>query len=89
MDRDYGILNQVFHHITDIHVAHHMFSSMPHYHAMEATNAMKPIFILGEYYPFDDIPVYKALWREAKECLYVEPGEGTSQKGVYWYRNKF
>ncbi|XP_004497140.1 omega-6 fatty acid desaturase, endoplasmic reticulum isozyme 1-like [Cicer arietinum] len=87
VDRDYGILNKVFHHITDTHVAHHIFSTMPHYHAMEATNAMKPI--LGEYYQFDDTPFYKALWREATECLYVEQDEGTSQKGVYWYRNKF
>jgi omega-6 fatty acid desaturase (delta-12 desaturase) len=54
---------------------------------MEATNAMKPI--LGEYYQFDDTPFYKALWREAKECLYVEPDEGAPQKGVYWYKNKF
>jgi len=87
MDRDYGILNKVFHHITDTHVTHHLFSTMPHYHAMEATNAVKPI--LGEYYQFDDTPFYKALWREAKECLYVEPDEETSQKGVFWYRNKF
>ncbi|XP_024630932.2 LOW QUALITY PROTEIN: omega-6 fatty acid desaturase, endoplasmic reticulum isozyme 1-like, partial [Medicago truncatula] len=87
VDRDYGILIKVFHHITDTHVAHHIFSTMPHYHAMEATKAMKPI--LGEYYQFDDTPFYKALWREAKECLYVEQDEGTSQKGVYWYKNKF
>ncbi|XP_047156853.1 omega-6 fatty acid desaturase, endoplasmic reticulum isozyme 1-like [Vigna umbellata] len=87
MDRDYGILNKAFHHITDTHVTHHLFSTMPHYHAMEATNAIKAI--LGEYYQFDNTPFYKALWREAKECLYVEPDEVTSQKGVYWYRNKF
>ncbi|KAJ6428004.1 hypothetical protein OIU84_023419 [Salix udensis] len=64
MDRDYGILNKVFHNITDTHVAHHLFSNMPHYHAMEATRAMKPV--LGEFYQFDDTPVYKAIWREAK-----------------------
>lgn len=29
----YGILDHVFHHIADTHVAHHLFSSMPHYHA--------------------------------------------------------
>ncbi|XP_016176855.1 omega-6 fatty acid desaturase, endoplasmic reticulum isozyme 1 isoform X3 [Arachis ipaensis] len=87
VDRDYGILNKAFHHITDTHVAHHLFSTMPHYHAMEATNAIKPI--LGDYYQFDGTPVYKALWREAKECLYVEPDDGASQKGVYWYKNKF
>jgi omega-6 fatty acid desaturase (delta-12 desaturase) len=50
---------------------------------MEATIAIKQI--LGEYYQFDSTPFYKALWREAGECLYVEPDE----KGVFWFRNKF
>lgn len=85
-DRDYGILNKVFHNITDTHVAHHLFSTMPHYHAMEATKAIKPI--LKEYYQFDGTPFYKAMWREAKECVYVEPDEGAPTKGVFWYGNK-
>ncbi|KAL5765095.1 hypothetical protein ACOSQ2_017689 [Xanthoceras sorbifolium] len=87
VDRDYGVLNKVFHNITDTHVAHHLFSTMPHYHAMEATKAIKPI--LGEYYQFDGTPFYKAIWREAKECLYVGPDENSPTKGVFWYRNKF
>ncbi|XP_073043085.1 delta(12)-fatty-acid desaturase FAD2-like [Primulina eburnea] len=86
MDRDYGILNNVFHNITDTHVAHHLFSTMPHYHAMEATKAIKPI--LDNYYQFDGTPIFKAMWREAKECIYVESDEGDKNKGVYWYKNK-
>ncbi|KAJ4705570.1 Fatty acid desaturase [Melia azedarach] len=87
VDRDYGILNKVFHNITDTHVTHHLFSTMPHYHAMEATKAVKPI--LGEYYQFDGTPFYKAMWRETKECIFVEPDEDDKQsKGVFWYRNK-
>ncbi|KAK1386693.1 Omega-6 fatty acid desaturase, endoplasmic reticulum [Heracleum sosnowskyi] len=86
VDRDYGILNKVLHNITDTHVAHHLFSTMPHYNAMEATKAVKPI--LGDYYRFDDTPVFKAMWREAKECLYVEPDEGDQGKGIFWYNNK-
>ncbi|XP_059290068.1 delta(12)-fatty-acid desaturase FAD2-like [Lycium ferocissimum] len=86
IDRDYGILNKVFHNITDTHVAHHLFSTMPHYHAMEATKAIKPI--LGEYYQFDGTSVWKAMYREAKECVYVEPDEGDQNKGVFWYKNK-
>lgn len=85
VDRDYGILNKVFHNITDTHVTHHLFSTMPHYHAMEATKAVKPI--LGDYYQFDGTPVYKAMYREVKECIYVEPDEGDRNKGVFWYRN--
>lgn len=83
MDRDYGILNHVFHHITDTHVTHHMFSTMPHYHAEEATKAIKPI--LGSYYQFDSTPVPVALWREFKECVYVEQ---CGENGVLWYNNK-
>ncbi|KAJ6428006.1 hypothetical protein OIU84_023421 [Salix udensis] len=83
VDRDYGILNKVFHNITDTHVAHHLVATIPHYHAMEATEAIKPV--LGEFYQFDSTPFYKALWREARECLYVEPDE----KGVFWFMNKF
>lgn len=86
VDRDYGILNKVFHNITDTHVAHHLFSTMPHYHAMEATKAIKPI--LGDYYQFDGTPVFMAMWREVKECIYVEPDEGEQSKGVFWYNNK-
>ncbi|KAI4371263.1 hypothetical protein MLD38_019524 [Melastoma candidum] len=89
VDRDYGILNKVLHNITDTHVAHHLFSTMPHYHAMEATKAIKPV--LGEYYQFDGTPIYKAMWREAKECMYVEPDSADGAKsrgGVFWYRNE-
>ncbi|VAI48731.1 unnamed protein product [Triticum turgidum subsp. durum] len=84
MDRDYGILNRVFHNITDTHILHHLFSNIPHYHAMEATKAIKPI--LGEYYQIDRTPLAKATWREAKECLYIVREDS---KGIFWYSNKF
>ncbi|KAL8103672.1 hypothetical protein AgCh_028029 [Apium graveolens] len=87
VDRNYGILNKVFHHIADTHVLHHLISSIPHYHSQEASEAIKPV--LGDYYHYDDTPFYKAMWREAKECLYVEAEENGDQKsGVYWYKNK-
>ena len=57
---------------------------MPHYHAMEATKAIKPI--LGEYYQFDETPFLKAMWRKARECIYVEPD--TENKGVFWYNDR-
>nr|AAL93620.1 fatty acid desaturase 2 [Olea europaea subsp. europaea]UUT07146.1 delta-12 fatty acid desaturase 2 [Olea europaea] len=85
VDRDWGILNKVFRNITDTHVSHHLFSTMPHYHAMEATKAIKPI--LWNYYQFDGTPIFKAMWREAKECIYVERDEGDQNKGVFWYNN--
>eukprot|EP00249_Psilotum_nudum_P028980 c3904_g1_i1 orf=198-1316(-) len=85
VDRDYGILNHVFHHIADTHVAHHIFSTMPHYHAEEATRALKPV--LGEYYQVDSTPIYTALLREFKECIYVEV-ESPQETGILWYKNK-
>ncbi|CAI9291796.1 unnamed protein product [Lactuca saligna] len=88
MDRDYGILNKVFHNVTDTHVVHHLFSYIPHYHAMEATKAIRPI--VGEFYQKDSTPFFMALWRESKNCLFVEPDEGDEKnKGIYWYRSQY
>uniref|UniRef100_A0ACD5VAC4 Uncharacterized protein n=1 Tax=Avena sativa TaxID=4498 RepID=A0ACD5VAC4_AVESA len=84
VDRDYGVINYVLHNVTDTHVLHHIFPSMPHYHAMEATKAIRPV--LGHYYKRDATPIATALWREAKECIFVEPME--DRKGVLWYSNK-
>lgn len=55
---------------------------MPHYHAQEATQAVKKV--LGDYYKSDSRNVYKALWDDFKTCTYVTPDrEGD---GVLWYR---
>ncbi|XP_069148426.1 delta(12)-fatty-acid desaturase FAD2-like [Solanum lycopersicum] len=86
VDRDFGVLNKVFHHIPDAHVLHHLFSTIPHYHALEATRAIKPL--LGEYYQFDSTPFYKALWRDYKECIYVEKDERSKDSGIYWYKSE-
>nr|Q6RS95.1 RecName: Full=Acyl-lipid (9+3)-(E)-desaturase; AltName: Full=Fatty acid desaturase 2-1; Short=DsFAD2-1; AltName: Full=Trans-delta(12) oleic acid desaturase [Dimorphotheca sinuata]AAS72902.1 trans-delta12 oleic acid desaturase [Dimorphotheca sinuata] len=85
VDRDFGVLNTVFHHATDGHIVHHLFPTIPHYNAMEATKAVKPL--MGEYYQYDATPFYVAMWREAKECLFVDRDEG-EKGGVFWYKNK-
>ncbi|XP_017251581.1 delta(12)-fatty-acid desaturase FAD2-like [Daucus carota subsp. sativus] len=85
IDRDFGILNTVFHQQPNTHVAHHLFPKMPHYHAVEATKAFKPV--LGDYYQYDFTPFYKSLWTTLKDCVYVEEDE--KNKGIYWYNNKF
>ncbi|KAI7729213.1 hypothetical protein M8C21_008787 [Ambrosia artemisiifolia] len=85
VDRDVGILNWLVHDVPRNHVLHHLFPRIPHYHANEATKAIKPI--LGDYYKYDDTPVVKAFWREMKECIYVEPDDG-HKSGVYWFKNK-
>ena len=79
IDRDYGILNHVFHHLTDAHLAHHLFSQMPHYHIAEATKAIKPV--LGKYYVYDDTPIWKALWNTDSYCRFVE-----DTGKILWYK---
>jgi len=84
VDRDYGIINVLLHHITDTHVVHHLFSTMPHYHAQEATEAVKPL--LGDYYRFDNTPIGTALWNSFRDCTGLHPCP--QQKGVHWFLPK-
>ncbi|ETO23123.1 hypothetical protein RFI_14063 [Reticulomyxa filosa] len=71
VDRDYGIMNVLHHHITDTHVLHHIFSQIPHYHAQEATKALLDSHLIDEYYLYDPTPWYVALWRSYTQCWYV------------------
>ncbi|KAI8824445.1 fatty acid desaturase-domain-containing protein [Fimicolochytrium jonesii] len=80
VDRDYGILNHFFHHIGDTHVAHHIFSTMPHYHAQEATAALQKA--LGKYYLKDTTPIWKALWNSRNTCRFVE-----DEGDVLWFKH--
>ncbi|CAI9299970.1 unnamed protein product [Lactuca saligna] len=87
IDRVDGILNITGHNITNTHVTDHLFPKIPHYHAMEATRAIKPI--LKDYYRLDDTPILKALYKEAKECIYAKSDDNEEAKGVFWFDNKF
>ncbi|MEM0979485.1 MAG: fatty acid desaturase [Cyanobacteria bacterium P01_H01_bin.58] len=73
IDRDYGLINSI-HHDIGTHVAHHIFSNMPHYHLKEATEAIKPI--LGDYYRVTKEPIWKSFWRSYNACHFVTD-EGT------------
>ncbi|KAI8815066.1 delta-12 fatty acid desaturase [Cladochytrium replicatum] len=80
VDRSFGpVLNYFFHHITDTHVVHHLFASMPFYHAVEATEAVKGV--LGKYYISDDTQFFVALWRSMNNCKFVE-----DEGDVVWYQ---
>ncbi|OAY70689.1 Delta(12) oleic acid desaturase FAD2 [Ananas comosus] len=76
---------RVFHHITDTHVAttssHHA-----HYHAWRPPGPSSPSSATTTS---STHPVLQAMWREARECVYVEPEDGANRKGVLWYNNKF
>jgi len=82
VDRDYGwFLNHALHHIQDSHVAHHLFSQMPFYNAIKATPYLKAK--LGEYYLYDRTPVWKALYRAVRNCVFVE-----DTGDILFYRRK-
>lgn len=85
IDRPYGSLLDFLHHgIGSTHVAHHVNSSIPHYHAWEVTK------ILRDTYPdlclYDPTPVHKALWRVCVNCVAVE--KIPEKEGMYVYKLK-
>jgi len=68
IDRPYGPLFDSLHHrIGSTHVAHHIDSTIPHYHAREATDAIAAAF--PKAYLYEPTPVHLALWRVAKNCI--------------------
>ena len=70
IDRPYGPLFDFLHHrIGSSHVAHHVNHTIPHYHAKEATEALKAAF--PEHYLYDPTPVHVALWRVVTKCTAV------------------
>lgn len=74
IDRPYGrVIDTIHHHIGSTHAAHHLFSRIPHYHAVEATEVLRESF--PDLYRFDPTPVPVALWRIGTDCVAVEAGE--------------
>jgi len=65
-----GAIDFLHHKIGSTHVAHHYDSSIPHYKAQIATDAIKENF--PELYLYDPTPIPAALWRVCKGCCAVE-----------------
>jgi fatty acid desaturase len=83
VDRPYPwIIDELHHHIGSTHVCHHVFHELPHYHAVEATRALKRV--LGKHYRYDATPILQALWNTARDCHYVD-----DVSGVQYYRSVF
>ena len=78
IDRPYPKVIDVLHHkIGTTHVAHHIDHRIPHYHAEEATEAIKAAF--PEWYRFEPTPIARATWRVARDCVAVDqiaPADG-------------
>jgi len=84
LDRPYGFgIDQLMHHITDGHVAHHLFfTQLPHYNLIKATNAIAKV--LEPYGIYKKRTSYDFLWEFCRLNLQLQylTGEGT---GVLTY----
>lgn len=65
VDRRYGWLDRVHHH-AGLHVAHHLFPGIPHYHLPEATAALRGA--LGDRYRASTEPLHRVLPRALRRC---------------------
>jgi len=66
----FGAIDFLHHKIGTTHVAHHYDSTIPHYKAEVATEAIKKNF--PELYLYDPTPIPEAFWRICKGCTVVE-----------------
>ncbi len=93
IDREFGFVGrQLFHGIIETHVLHHYVSTIPFYHADEATEAIKPV--MGNHYRSDTregpLGFIKSLYHNMRACQWVEPLAGASGEnaGVLFFRNR-
>lgn len=82
IDRDYGIFDFFHHTIGSTHVVHHLFHEMPWYNAGVATQHVKAYLEPLGLYNYDPTPWYKAMWKIAKTCHYVE-----DDKGIQYFKS--
>ncbi|KDR69558.1 hypothetical protein GALMADRAFT_77316 [Galerina marginata CBS 339.88] len=72
MDRDFlGWQGRFFlHNIAHFHTVHHLFPTIPFYHAEEATEIIKRA--LSHRYHSSSEPVFRCLWENFNSCQFVE-----------------
>ncbi|TGO16922.1 hypothetical protein BTUL_0022g00230 [Botrytis tulipae] len=89
IDRDLGFIDtHLFHDIIGTHVCHHLVSTIPFYHAGEASQHIKKV--MGQHYKADvKTPFWTAFWRNQRTCKFVEESEGMEGSGVFMYRNLY
>ncbi|KAH0828530.1 hypothetical protein AYO21_07763 [Fonsecaea monophora] len=93
IDREFGFIGrQLFHGIIETHVLHHYVSTIPFYHADEASEAIKKV--MGRHYRSDteggSLGFLQSLWKSMRWCGWVEPMEGATGEdaGVLFFRNR-
>jgi omega-6 fatty acid desaturase (delta-12 desaturase) len=93
IDREFGFVGRtLLHGIIETHVLHHYVSTIPFYHADEATEAIKPV--MGRHYRSNtaggSLGFLKSMWTSARWCQWVEPSAGAQGegRGVYFFRNR-
>ena len=80
------------HGIIETHVLHHYVSTIPFYHADEASDAIKKV--MGKHYRSDtkdgSIGFVKSIFNNMRWCNWVEPNEGAEgdAAGVLFFRNR-
>ena len=89
IDRDLGFLDwHLFHDIIGTHVCHHLVSTIPFYHAGEASIHIKRV--MGPHYKADlETPFWTAFFKNQRACKFVEETEGQEGSGVYMFRNLY
>lgn len=87
IDRDLGFIDtHLFHDIIGTHVCHHLVSTIPFYHAGEASVHIRRV--MGKHYKSDTkTPFWTAFWRNQRSCKFVEESKGCEGSGVYMFRN--
>ena len=84
IDRPMGFWTNFFsHNISSTHVLHHLFHEIPHYHAVEATHAIRAYLEPKGLYNFDPVDMDDALWKVAKSCHFVT----SHTQGVQYYKS--
>jgi len=93
IDREFGFIGRhLMHGIVETHVLHHYISTIPFYHADEATEAIKKV--MGRHYRADvrggTLGFLASLWTSARWCQWVEPNEGAKGEDaqVHFFRNR-
>ena len=83
IDREMSpLINYVSHNISSTHVVHHLFHQIPHYHAVEATKAIRDYLEPKGLYNFSDEELHDEIWKIAKTCHFVK----SAKEGVQYYQ---